>query len=220
MKVAVLFDMNGVLVDDEDLHERAFQSVVVQHGLHLSPADYRRYFAGKTDSAGFEAYLAQRAPGLAGSLDELVAAKAASYRERARQSLTAYNDAVALVRRLEQAGHQLGLVTGALRSEVNLILEQLGLTKTFTAIVAAGDTEQGKPSPAPFLLAAKCLNRRPQECVVIEDSPAGVAAARAAGMHCIAVTSTHARSELDEATQVVGTLHDVGTKDVLGLINV
>jgi HAD superfamily hydrolase (TIGR01509 family) len=220
VKVAVLFDMNGVLVDDEALHERAFRSVIEQYGLKLSRVDYRRYFAGKTDDAGFSDYLAQCAPRLLPSLGKLMAQKSAAYRELAHHSLTAYKEAVVLVRRLERAGHQLGLVTGALHSEVELILEQLGLADTFAAIVAAGDTERGKPFPDPFLLAAERLHRPPRECVVIEDSPAGVAAARAAGMHCIAVTSTHSRPELQKASHVVGTLEDVGADDLLGFVNV
>lgn len=207
VKMVVLFDMNGVLIDDEALHERAFRTALAELQLPLDHAGYQRHFAGKTDHDGFVAYLAAR--GVTASLDRLMTVKSDAYLLFAETQLHTYDDAVDLVHRLRRSGHPAGLVTGANRREVDLALTHLDLT--FEVVVTAEDVTHGKPSPEPFLLAARLLGRPPRECVVIEDSPSGVAAARAAGMRCIAVTSTHSPAALHGAGEIVTSLADVPT---------
>ncbi|MGI5500499.1 HAD family hydrolase [Lentzea sp. CA-135723] len=208
MKLAVLFDMNGVLVDDEALHEEAFRTALAQWRLPLDHGTYLRHFAGKTDLAGFTGYLREHA-GTTATPDQLLTVKAQTYRLLADTNLQGYEVAVALVRTLRSTGHALALVTSSSRGEVELALKHLELNEAFDVIVTSEDVVEGKPSPEPFLLAADLLGRPPRECVVIEDSPSGVAAARAAGMRCIAVTSTHASAALRHADRVVTSLAEV-----------
>lgn len=219
MKLAVIFDLNGVIVDDEALHELAFREVLTARKLVLEHEDYIKYFAGRTDRDGFALFLSQIRPELIGEIALMVPEKSDAYKMLANENLSLYDDAIRLVRRLQLAGHSLALVTGALRDEVSVILEKAGLGNVFECIVTAEDVSEGKPSPEPFLLAAKKLNILPSHCVVIEDSPSGVTSARAAGMRCIAVTSTHSGSELRRASEVVSNLDELTSgslSDVVG----
>lgn len=209
MKPAVLFDLNGVLIDDEALHERAFANVLGKRDVWLTHAQYMQYFAGKSDRDGFNGFGNVNATNLRDELDKLMIEKSAAYETLAARGLQVYDGAALLVRSLYGLGHDLGLVTGSYRREAVVALRHMGIVDLFKVIVTAEDIVRGKPSPESFLLAAKTLNRIPRECVVIEDSPSGVIAARRAGMHCIAVASTHKPAELKDASDIVGSIVEV-----------
>lgn len=209
MVPAVLFDMNGVLIDDEDLHRRAFAEVTAEAGAPLGELDYNEFFAGRTDREGFVSFFAERHSGREFPIDVLLARKAAVYRRLAVSSLRAYDGAIGLVGELDRSGHDLGLVTSSSREDTRLVLNHLQLTDAFRSVVTAEDVGQGKPAPEPYSTCARMLGRAPSDCVVIEDSPSGVASAKSAGMRCVAVASTHRADELNRADAVVGALTDL-----------
>ena len=103
---------------------------------------------------------------------------------------------------------------------IRLVLKELDIEKYFTAIVYGKEVTEGKPSPQVFLLAAERVGAEPRNCIVIEDSVAGVTAAKKAGMHCIAVTNTHPTAKLIEADMVVGSLVLVGIDDLNKLFGI
>lgn len=196
MKIqAVLFDMNGVIVDDEALHFAAFREVLGRRGLDLTRDGYLAYFAGKTDRKGFGDFFAAVDAGEA-ELGPLMNEKAGAYQELAAESLEPYPGAVELIRHLKGRGVPLALVTGSLRAEAEAVLAAFGIEDVFSALVTADDITNGKPDPEGFLAAARVLGAAPEVCLVIEDAPSGVAAAKAAGMRCAAVLSTHSREDL------------------------
>jgi len=121
------------------------------------------------------------------------------------------------VRSLAKSGLIQAVVSSTPRQNIDLILGALRLGQYFSTIVAGEDVSQGKPSPEGFLLAARRLRARPQRVLVVEDSVAGVRAARAAGMRCLAVATTHPREHLAEADLVVDTLEEVTVHALLGL---
>lgn len=206
---AILFDMNGVLIDDEDLHRAAFQHVVTKVNLSMSDDDYRVFFAGRTDEAGFRAFFAERAPRQLALIGDFLERKTHSYQELAKTNLRRYGGAAELVHRLRDTNHQLALVTSSIRDEVTVVLDFLALGDAFHTVVTAEDVTEGKPSPVPYLTGAKRLGRLPAECVVIEDAPSGISSAKAAGMACAAVTSTHGAGELALADLLVGQISDL-----------
>jgi beta-phosphoglucomutase-like phosphatase (HAD superfamily) len=112
-------------------------------------------------------------------------------------------------------GWRVGLATGSLRHEAELALGSLGIRERFHAVVTREDCVQGKPNPEPFLRAAGSLGVPPARCVVIEDTPGGVAAAKAAGMACVAVTHSCPRAQLSGADLVVD---DLGAVDLGALL--
>jgi HAD superfamily hydrolase (TIGR01509 family) len=194
---AVLFDMNGVIVDDEPLHLLAFQKVLADRGEKLSRDGYKRYFAGKTDVDGFRAYLAYNKLDL--DVESLMAEKAQAYMAQAEGVIQPYPGVVEFIRSMASDSTRLALVTSSLRVEATTVLKAFDLEGLFEVEVTADDITQGKPNPEGYLKGAAALSVAPADCVVIEDAPSGVKAAKAAGMRCVVVLNTHTEAELNGA---------------------
>ena len=198
---ATFFDFNGVLVNDEVVHFETFREVLAGLGVALSEHDYLHRYLGFDDAGAFRAILedAGQQPS-APEIASLIEAKRPLYMTRARASLPTFAGAAELVRRRAAAGPAL-VVSGALRDEVELGLEVLGVRSSILAIVSAEDTQACKPDPEGYVLGIRWLAERGQEAaarrgLVIEDSLAGVEAAKAAGLPCIGVTHTYTEAEL------------------------
>ncbi len=201
---ATFFDFNGVLVNDEVVHFETFREVLAGRGVSLSEHDYLHRYLGFDDAGAFRAILedAGQKPSAEG-ITELIEAKRPLYMARARAALPTFAGAADLVRRQAAAGPAL-VVSGALRDEIELGLEVLGVRSSILAIVSAEDTRVCKPDPEGYLLGIRWLAERGQEAaarrgLVIEDSLAGVEAAKAAGLPCIGVTHTYSERELSGA---------------------
>lgn len=200
MTEALLFDCNGVLVDDEAQHCDALRAVLADEGLALDRDAYYADYLGFDDRMCFvEAFRRANRTLVAEHLERLVAAKARRYRELIDRSLAVVPGAPEFVRGAAQR-FRLAVVSGALREEIDLVLDRAGLAGQFETIVAAGDVPRCKPDPAGYLAAHAALDRRrpvaPGRCVVIEDSLPGLAAARAAGMRCVMLGTSHAAATL------------------------
>ena len=207
---AVIFDFNGVLVDDEPIHLEMFQRVLKDEGLSLDANDYYAHYLGFDDRGCFKAYYKRNGHILSDtSLAELVQRKAQYYREAIENRVIIFPGVKQLVPEL--SSHiPLAIASGALRSEIEMILEKIDLMKCFRAIVAAEDVNEGKPNPEIFNKALELLNQReskgsidPSECLAIEDSKEGIRAAQTARMKCLAVTNSHSAGDLSEADTVV-----------------
>jgi len=216
---AIIFDFDGVLADTEDLHCAAFQAVATSVGADLTLADYHRYYLGLPDRDCLAA-LCQRhgIPVGRDSLDRLVEQKRKEFgRLAGRASL--YPGVTPVLRRLH-ARFTLAIASGAFRDEIEPILDRSGVRELFAAVVGAEDVRAGKPAPDPFLRALREINRRRRpplaaaECVVIEDSLHGLAAARAAGMRCVAVTTHHPSDAMTEADAVIDHVSRLRAEDL------
>ena len=217
MLQAVIFDFNGIIVDDEPIHYRLFQRVFAEEGIDLAEATYYQRYLGFDDRGAFLAGFRDhgRAIGPA-KLQQLIARKADYYQEAIRHHVAIFPGVRALVQDL--ARHvPLAVASGALRQEIETILQTVNLLNHFHAIVSAEDVQQGKPEPEIFIKALAALNAAngavaaiaPMNCVVIEDSKEGVRGARRAGMKCLAVTNSHPPELLQEADAVVASLEEV-----------
>jgi beta-phosphoglucomutase-like phosphatase (HAD superfamily) len=199
-----LFDYNGVLVDDEVVHLEAFRDVLRPLGIELSEHDYWERYLGFDDAGAFQAILTDnhRSPTDA-EVHSLIEAKKPRYLARARDALKGFAGAAALVRRRATVGPVV-IVSGALRSEIELGLSTLGVTDSVAAIVAAEDAQRSKPDPQGYLLgiealAARAGRKAAEQAVVIEDSIAGVEAAKAAKLACIGVGHSYPVEMLHKA---------------------
>ncbi len=203
---AVIFDMDGVIVDSEPRHERAFLEVVRQIGcggtLDIRFADY----IGRTDTDLWVDFIAKHRPSQ--SLAELLALKRRRTIEILRQEQPVFDGVPKLVERLA-ARYSLALASGSDRGVVDEVLKLKDLGQFFPIIVTGSDIRHGKPAPDIFLRTADLLKVAPQHCCVIEDSKPGIAAALAAGMDVIAITNTHPAPELRQATHVVRTYEEI-----------
>lgn len=211
---AIVFDFNGVLVDDEPLHFRLFRRVLEEEGLSLSEADYWGRYLGLDDRGCFSEVLsAAGRPVSPPTLMRLIARKAAYYRDEIHRSgFPFFSGAVDLVRSCANRQWMLAVVSGALRDEVEGALEQEELDGAFKLLVTAEDVERPKPDPEGYQKALEGLNAlpplperlfHPHEVVAVEDSPAGLAAAAAAGLRTVGVAQTYERAKLQPADAVV-----------------
>lgn len=198
---AYLFDMNGVILDDEHLHQEATIGTLERHGHLATAQDYKKYFAGRTRDAGFTNF--KKAKQASYSVAELSAQKDQTYQELASTGLQAVAATVNFIQYLKEIGSPMALVTGAPRKEARHMLETFGLGDCFSHIVTGEDVTLSKPHPEGYLKAAAMLQRRPGSCIVVEDAPMGIQAAKRAGMHCVAIATTHTETELTAADWVV-----------------
>ena len=215
MLKAVIFDFDGVIADDERLHLEGFRLALASHGISLVEADYFARYVGLDDHDGFVAML--QADGR--SSDEAMVAELMERKKQAFKGLI--EDRVNIFPGVRELLGDLrgsrplpcAIGSGALRSEIELILSMAGLRSMFDVIVSAEDVSRGKPDPETFSLARRKLAAaagplEPAECLVIEDSVQGLQAAVRAGMKTLAVTNTHPRDML-RADCVVGSLEEV-----------
>jgi beta-phosphoglucomutase len=225
---AILFDFNGVLVDDEPIHFDLFRRVLAEEGVTLSREDYYRDYLGLDDRGAFMAAFAHVEPPLtAVHLMRLIARKATYYQEQIRRDgYRFFPGAVEMVQAAIGRGWMLGVVSGALREEIEGALRQVGLRQHFKVVVAAEDVTRCKPDPEGYDRAIEALNTRAplperllhgHEVLAVEDSPAGLRAAAAAGCVTLGVTHTAAREELTAADDVVDDLSVVSVEGLEAL---
>ena len=215
---AVIFDFNGIIVDDEPIHFELFQRVLNEEGINLTEEDYYARYLGFDDRGAFTTRYREHGRGLSRSeLAQLIERKAAYYREDIKSKMRVFPGVQTLIPELAKK-LPLAIASGALRNEIEIILSGIGLFAYFRAVVSAEDVTRGKPEPEIFLKALAQLNAAlsndhpisAAECLVIEDSKEGIRGARRAGMKCLAVTNSHPAELLDEADSIVDSLEEIG----------
>ena len=203
---AIIFDMDGVIVDSEPRHEAAFLEVVRAIGygerLNLRFDD----FVGRSDHELWQAFIKTHQP--PHSLQELLERKRQRVIEIIRREQPLFDGLTALVEKIAPR-YRLGVASGSEKLVVEEVLALQELRKFFRATVTASDVKHGKPAPDIFLRTADLLEVTPENCWVIEDSKPGIAAGLAAGMKVIAITNTYPAAELRQATYVVSTYGEI-----------
>ncbi len=200
---AALFDLDGVILDTEPLHEAAFRMVLEAYGHNLTAQDYKEHFAGRTDQAGLETHFqSHEAPA---NISQLADEKNNAFMQAILSKLQPYPDTINTINAFPP-DFPIAVVTGARRLEATVALDALGILNRFGALVTADDVSRSKPNPEGYLKAADLLGIPISACVGVEDSVRGVEAVIASGAACIAVTNTHAAQELQHATVVVSQL--------------
>ena len=212
---AIVFDFDGVIADSEPLHLKAFQQMLREAGFDLTSADYYARYLGYDDVGLLQALARDRATTMSeGQIAALVTRKGVILQGMLQQSHVLFPGAAEFI---ETAARHvpIAIASGALRHEIIEIIEGAGLRHLFPVIVAAGDTPQSKPSPAPYLLAFERLRESAgadldqSRCVAIEDSRWGLESARGAGLRCVGVTTSYPAAELAGAELVAGSLRDL-----------
>jgi HAD superfamily hydrolase (TIGR01509 family) len=206
MNQALLFDFNGVIVDDEAQHYEALQHVLAGEGIALSRESYWEEFLGFDDRMCFrEAFRRAEQPLDDGALERLVAAKSREYEAMTASTLALVPGVTQFVTRAAER-FRLGVVSGALRREIERALERAELLPLFEVLVSADEVAVCKPDPTGYRAAHAALQAGgavpANRCVVIEDSLPGMLAARRAGMPCVMLTTSHPPHALREADLV------------------
>ncbi len=225
---AVIFDCDGILVDTEPLHYKAFQKVLVPLGMGHDYEQYLERFIGFDDRDAFIHAFEEAGLELDQvTLERLMEAKEAALHDLVAQGVPTFPGVVELVKDLEKRGIPIAVASGALRHEVVAFITSLGLNGAFSTIVAADEVSKSKPDPETYTLAIERLQKLqgstpliPRNCVAIEDTPAGIYSAKSAGLLVIAVTNSFPEAELGEADQIVGSLAGIDTSLLSKLLKV
>ena len=206
---AIVFDFDGVLADSEPAHFSALAEVLAGIGATITPADYYARYLGLDDAGAL---------GLAGeenglrldpeTITTLIERKAEIFDRAIAGGDVLFPGARACVERLA-ARYPLGIASGALRHEIEMILAGAGLTRFFDFIVASGETPRGKPHPDPYRRAAELHGHPPRACLAVEDSRWGIESARGAGLKCLGITTSYSADELPGADRIIGTLDEL-----------
>jgi HAD superfamily hydrolase (TIGR01509 family) len=216
---ALIFDFDGVIANTEPLHFAGLRQTLKEIGIELTEAEYYADYLGYDDRGCFIAALtANRRPIDPAGITELVRRKAVAYLESVKHHQVIFPGIPEFVREAARA-YPLAIASGALRHEIEYILEEAGLRKEFLHITSAEDVTKGKPDPQPFLMTLKALQQRdagvaPASCLVIEDSLPGIRSAKAAGMKVLAVTNTHTVQDLHEAHAITHSLKETSLADL------
>ncbi len=211
---AIIFDFDGVIADTEPYHLRAFQQVLAREGIVLTETDYYSTYLGMDDRECFRSVLVRHGRrGGARKLSALIRAKSRLFTASVRGDLTFTPGAIAFVKKASRS-YPLAIASGALHREILMILDTGGIANAFPVIISAEDIRKGKPDPEGFISALRGINAHlrsqgrpedpvaPGECLVIEDSPFGIEAARRAGMPCLALATSYDEEELGGACAV------------------
>ena len=204
-----------MLADTASFHLSAWQETFRKRGVQFTEDDFRRSFGQRNDTIISNTLGEQTAQG---EIEAIAEEKEATFRRMIEQKIKPIPGAVELVYSLRRQGVKMAIASSTPIENIRLITGSLGIENCFQAIVTGHDVTEGKPSPQVFLLAAQRLEAEPRNCVVIEDAVAGVTAAKRAGMHCVAVTSTRSRESLKEADLIVNTLEEISINDLEGLV--
>jgi beta-phosphoglucomutase len=200
--VAVLFDLDGVIVDSRQHHLSAWHQLAREAGLSHAPDYFTRTFGLRN-----EPIIHGLAPELAAPrLRELAERKEQLFRAGARGCLELLPGVRDLLAFLDEQHVPKTVVTSAPRANLDMIVESLGIGVRFQALIAEEDAAKGKPDPEGFLVAASRITVEPGRCVVIEDAPAGLQAAKSGGMRAVGVTTTHPAADLGDADLIVDSL--------------
>jgi beta-phosphoglucomutase len=216
-ELGVLFDMDGVLVDSYSAHWESWRRLGREVGFDMTERQFVQTFGRTSREVIVESW-----PDLARAADQITALdrrKESLFREILAADFPAMDGAVELIDALAAAGFVLALGSSGPPENVALVLEKLGCRDRFQAVITGTDVSRGKPDPQVFLLAAERIGLPTRCCLVVEDAPAGIAAARAAGMMCLGLASTgRSTVELAAADRVVTTLRDVTPVQIAALL--
>ncbi len=217
----VIFDFDGVITDSEILHLRAFNRSLAPYGIEISTKDYYANYLGYSDLDCYKALIDNGLLKIAPQqVADILKQKSKIFEELTRTEGRTIEGVHEFLRMLKHNKVPMAICSGSLMAEIEMILDEAKLRQFFCVIVSAEQVKKGKPSPEGFVLTLQKLNKKHHppiaagECIVIEDSRWGLQAARAAGMHTIAVTNSYGADQLTLAEKVVAKLNELSIDDL------
>ena len=216
---AVIWDVDGTLVDTAEMHFEAWAKLAAELGKPFSRADFTATFGRRNPEIIDLLFRGVHSPA---EIAELGERKERYYRTEAANGVALLPGAMRLLAAFAERGIPQAIGSSAPRANLELILDLTSTRQFFQSIVAMEDTQRGKPDPQVFCVAAERLKMQPVRCIVFEDAVAGVEAANAGGMKCVAVrfVGHHSEASLREAGAdiVVESLEDVAPDQVIALL--
>jgi len=213
MAKAILFDMDGILIKSEPLWRESKNIILERHGLgkfsHIPMGTM-----GMTNKEAMETIM--QISGLGGDVNTLVEERASIVLSLAEQKLELFEGVKELIAEAKEKGMRTAVATASPQRILDWVLERFEMRGMFDGYANGDNGVRGKPNPDIFLRAAEAIGVPPEECVVIEDAPHGIEAARRAGMKCIAVTNSYPRERLSGAGLIVSGLREISAEELMG----
>ncbi len=191
---AVLLDFNGVIIKDESIHQELIADILISENLRPDESEFQAFCLGRSDRACLRDILKQRGRIVSEKyLDNLIQKKSQAYQQKLQsfEILPIYPGIEEFLTQLQEQNIAIALVTGALRQEIELVLEKSAIAQYFSVIVAGDDISESKPEPEGYLLAVEQLSLKPSECLAIEDSYSGIEAAKKAGIPVVGIANSY-----------------------------
>ena len=211
-KKTVLWDLDGVIADSGSYHFAAWQETFARRGVRFTQEEFIKLFGARND------FIIRNIMGekvCEEDIETIIAEKETDFRRRIKGNIKLLPGVLKLLETIKKGDFKMILASSAAKENIDLLFGELGIEKYFPCIVSGREVTESKPSPQIFLLAAEKCGTEPENCIVIEDSPLGVKAAKAAGMRCLAVSNAHSKEELAEADKIVDSLEEI---DLIALL--
>ncbi|MGQ9897595.1 MAG: HAD family hydrolase [Acidobacteriota bacterium] len=217
---AVIFDFDGVIADTEELHFNCLRRILYEEGITIDHQEYNEIYLALDDKSCFKkAFTIAKSENLSPEkLDKLVNRKAKLFQSNL-EKVKLFTGIPEWIRK-NSSKVLLGIYSGALRQEIDSILYKYSLLNHFTTIITTEEVRNGKPSPEGYILALQRLQEKednyisPLGCLVIEDSVAGIEAAKAASMYCVAITNSTSREKLYQADLILDTITELSIENI------
>ena len=205
---AIIWDMDGVIVDTGEYHFRSWHYVFEKQGINFTTLDFQRRF-GQRNDAIIRSVMNNKVTEKQIDENKIAMDKEIYFRRIVKDNIKAQPGAVELIKSLAKSGVKMAVASSGPPENIELMVSSLGIKDCFGDLVPGREVTESKPSPLLFLRAAEKLGAKPEKCVVVEDAIAGVEAARRGGMRCIAVTTTNHRENLNKADIIVDSLEEL-----------
>lgn len=216
-KFAVIFDMDGVIIDSNPYHKEAWLQFAEKHNIELKEEEVGEKIFGKTNTTALrDVFGKEFSPEENMKLGE---EKEAIYRELHEKDLVPIPGVRQYLERLKQNGIPMAVATNAPVSNVDFIMERTGLRHYFEVVIDSSSVKNGKPDPEIYLKSAEKLGMPPARCIVMEDSVPGAEAGLRAGMKVIAITTTHSKEELSQTHLVIDAYEELSLEKLVSLFH-
>ncbi len=215
MLKVIIFDMNGVIINDEKFHLESWKVFCKKYNFKLSDQEFKDKTMGRTDKETFEYLFGKK-------LTSEEVNKYGDERDKIARNLVEgklklTRGLMNFLEELKNENIRLAIATSSRKNYMNFIVDTFDIRKYFDYIITAEDIFNGKPDPEIYLKAASLLNISPQECLVFEDSLSGIRAAKTAGMKVVGITTTHSKKELNLADKVIDNFFKISLSDLKSL---
>ncbi|MBL7760388.1 MAG: HAD family phosphatase [Sediminibacterium sp.] len=204
---AVIFDLDGTMLDNNAYHLAAWRQYLTDLGINISDEAYRKHINGRTNKDAIQ-YIYKRNMTSEEAMVYTLE-KEAVYRRIYQPFIQPVEGLTRLLELIEQRNLPMGIATSGIRVNIDFMFDHIPVRKFFSAVINSEHISQGKPHPEIFLKTADALHIAPESCLVFEDAAVGVKAARAAGMHVVALTTTQTEAELAESDLIIKNFSDL-----------
>lgn len=213
---AVIFDIDGTLIDNNSFHLQAWQQFFKKRQRTLTEEEYKTHFNGKTNT-DVRNYVFEQ-PLSNGAKETYTNEKEDLYREIYKPHIKPIKGLINLLQELKTDGIPIAIATSGIKVNIDYMFEHVDIKHFFKEVIYSKHIQKGKPDPEIYFITAEKLHVTPENCLVFEDSVAGVQSAKAAGMKVIAITTTHKHEELQLADKIIKDYDEISVKDILGIL--